>query len=86
MNQVFISSFRQNIRTDYMKYEITEAPPPPATQNLASVELRLLQLEQLASTLPPPQPAVASLQGVSQVGVHPQYTNTNNSALQRLKE
>ena len=60
--------------------------PPPATQKLASVELCLLQLEQLASTLPPPQPAVASLQGVSQVGVHPQYTNANNPALQQLKQ
>ena len=28
MNQVFLSSFRQNRRPDYMNYEITEAPPP----------------------------------------------------------
>ena len=28
MNQVFMSSFRQNRRLDYMNYKITEAPPP----------------------------------------------------------
>ena len=28
MNQVFMSSFRQNRRPDYMNYKITEAPPP----------------------------------------------------------
>ena len=46
------------------------------------MELRLLQLEQLASTLPPPQPIVASHQGVSQLCVQPQYTNATNPALQ----
>ena len=58
----------------------------PATQKVSSVESRLLQLEQLASTLPPPQPIVASHQGVSQVGVQPQYTNANNPALQRINQ
>ena len=28
MNQVFMSSFWQNRRPDYMNYKITEAPPP----------------------------------------------------------
>ena len=55
-----------------------------ATQKVASVGLRLLKLEQLASTLPPPQPIVASHQGVSQVGVQTQHTNATNTALQRL--
>ena len=58
----------------------------PATQNVASVESRLLQLEQLASTLPPPQPIVALHQGFYQVGVQPQYTNTTNPSLQRLNQ
>ena len=46
------------------------------------MESRLLQLNQLASTLPPPQPVVSSIQYFSQVGVHPQYTNATNPALQ----
>ena len=50
------------------------------------MELRLLQLEQLASTLPPPQHIVASHQDVSQVGVQPQYTNSTNPALQQLNK
>ena len=50
------------------------------------MESRILQLEQLASTLPPPQPFVASHQGVSQVGVQPQYTNATNPDLQRLNQ
>ena len=64
MNQGFMPSFWQNRRPDYMNYAITEAPPPPTTKNLASVELWLLQLEQLASNLPPPQTMVASTHGV----------------------
>ena len=58
----------------------------PATQKVASVESRLLQLKQLASTLPPSQPIVASHQGVYEVGVQPQYTNADNPALQRLNQ
>ena len=48
--------------------------------------LRLLQLEQLTNTLPPPQPIVALHQGVSLVGVHPQYTNATNPDLQLLNQ
>ena len=65
-----------------MDYKITEAPPPTSTQNLASVKLWLIQLEKLAITLPPPQPIVTLHQGISQVIVQPQYTNTINIALQ----
>ena len=50
------------------------------------MESRILQLEQLASTLPPPQPFVDSHQGVSQVGVHLQYTNATNPALRKLNQ
>ena len=42
---------------------------PPATQKLASVESQILQLEQMASTLPPTEPVVATFYGVSQVGL-----------------
>ena len=56
------------------------------TQKLASLETRLLQLEQLASTLPPPQPIVTSHQCVSQAGVHPQYTNATNPDIQQLNQ
>ena len=48
--------------------------------------MRLIQFKQLASTVPPPQPVVASLQDVSQVGVQPQYTNATNHAIQRLNQ
>ena len=50
------------------------------------MESRLLQLEQLSSTLPPPQPIFASHQGVSQVGVQSQYTNATNPDLQQLNQ
>ena len=43
-------------------------------------------MEQLASTITLPQPIVASHQGVSQVGVQPQYTNATNSAPQRINQ
>ena len=86
MNQGFMPSLRQNRRYDYMNYAIAEAPTPHATKNVSSAESRLLQLEKLASTIPPPQTFVASLQGVLQVGVHPQYTNAIDPALQRLNQ
>ena len=86
MNQGFMPILRYNRRPDYMNYAIAEAPPPPATQKVASVESRILQLEKLSSTLPPPQHVVASLQVVSQVGVRPQYTNATNPALQQLNQ
>ena len=38
------------------------------------------------STISPPQPIVASHQGVSQVGVQPQYTNATNPDLQQLNQ
>ena len=79
-------SLWHNRRLDYMNYAIAEAPPPPETQNLASVESWILKLEQLASTLPLTQPVVASLQGVSKFGVQPQYTNSNNPDIQRLNQ
>ena len=70
-----------------MNYAIAEAsPPPPATQKVSSMESRLLKLEKIASTLPPPQHIVASIQRVSQVGIHPQYTNATNPDLQRLNK
>ena len=70
-------SAEQNTRLhELINHRITTTP---TTQNLASVESWLLQLEQLASTLPPPQPIVASHQGVSQVGVQPQYTNATST-------
>ena len=86
MNQNFMPIFWQNRKPDYMNYATTEAPPPLSTPNAVSVESRLLQLEQLASTLTPPQSIVASHQGVSQVGVQSQYTNSTNPALQRLNQ
>ena len=86
MNQGFMPSLQHKIRSDYINYKISEAPPPPATQKLASVELLLLQLEQIASTLPPPQTVVASLQGVSKVDVKPQYINATNPDLQQLNQ
>ena len=50
------------------------------------MESRLLKLEQLLSTIPPPQPIVASHQGVYQVGVYPQYTNATSPSLQQLNQ
>ena len=48
--------------------------------------MRLLKLEKLSSTLPPPQPDIASCQGISQVVVRPQYINASNPALQLLNQ
>ena len=50
------------------------------------MESRLLQLEQLPSTLSPPKPIIASHQGVSQVGVQTQYTNAINHDLQKSNQ
>ena len=38
MNQGFMPSLRHNRRPDHMNYAIAEAPPPPVTQKVASVE------------------------------------------------
>ena len=70
-------SAKQNTRLHELRNN--RSATTPATQKVASVELRLLKLEQLASTLSPPQPIVASHQGFSQVGVQPQYTNATQS-------
>ena len=82
----FYEKFSAEQRTQLHELRNNRSATPPVTQKSASVELRLLQLEQLTSTLPPPQPIVASLQGVSKVVVQPQYTNSNNLALQRLNK
>ena len=78
----FYTKFTEEQKTLLNELRNIRSATPPATQKLDSVESRILQLEKLASTLPPPQPVLTSLQGVSQVGVQPQYTNATNSALQ----
>ena len=77
----FYAKFTAEQKTGLHELSNNRSATPPATQNLSSVELRLLHLEQTASTLPPPQPVFASLHGVSQVGVQPQYTNFTNPDL-----
>ena len=80
----FYANFSAEQKTRLHELRNNRSTTTPATQKVSSVELLLLQLEQLVSTLPPPQTIVASHQGVSQVGVQPQYTNATNPALQRL--
>ena len=75
----FYAKFSAEQKTRLHELRNNRSTTTPATQKLASVELRLLQLEQPASTLPPPQPIVASHQGFYQVGVQPQYTNAAQS-------
>ena len=82
----FYAKFTAEQKTRLHELRNSRRANPPTTQKLASVESRILQLEQPASTLPPPQPIFASLQGVSQVGVQPQYTNATNIALQLLNQ
>ena len=82
----FYAKFSAEKKTRLHELRNNRSTTTPATQKVASVESQLLQLEQLASTLPPPQPIVAPHQGVSQVGVQPQYTNATNPALQRLNQ
>ena len=83
---VFYANVLEEQKIQLNELKNNRSATPPATPKLASVELRLLQLEQLASTLTPPEPIVASNQGVSQVGVQPQYTNATNPALQLLNQ
>ena len=82
----FYAKFLAEQNTRLHELRNNRSTAPAATQNLSSVELRLLQLEQLASTLPPTQSIDASLQVVSQVVVKPQYTNATNPAFQRLNQ
>ena len=82
----FYAKFLAEQKTRLNELRNNRSTTTPATQKVASVESRLLQLEQLSSTLPPPQPIVASHQGVSQVGVQPQYTNATNPVIQRLNQ
>ena len=82
----FCAKFTAEQNTLLHEVRNNKSATPPATQKVASAELRLLQLENLASTLPPPQPVAALLQYVSQVGVQPQYTNATNPALRRLNQ
>ena len=86
MNQIFANFLAEKKTLLYELKNNRSATPPPETPKVASVESRLLQLKQLAGTLPPPKPIVASRQGVSQVGVQPQYTNATNTALQQLNQ
>ena len=81
---VFCAKFSEEQKTRLHELRNNRSTTTPATQKVASVESRLLQLEQLSSTLPQPQLIVASYQGVSQVVVKPQYTNATNPALQQL--
>ena len=76
------AKFSEEHKTRLHELRNNRSAIPPVTQNVASVESQILQLAKLASTLPPPQPVVASLHGVSKVGVQPQYTNATNTALQ----
>ena len=80
----FYDKFSAEQKTRLHELRNNRSTTTPATQKVASVESRLLQLEQLSSTLPPPQPIVDSHQGVYQVGIKPQYINATNPALQRL--
>ena len=82
----FYAKFSEEQNTRLHELRNNRSTTPPATQKVASVKLLLLQLEQLSSTLPPPQPIVASHQGVSQVGVQPKFTSATNPALQRLNQ
>ena len=82
----FYAKFTAEQKTWLHELRNSRGATPPATHKVASVESWVLQLEQLTSTLPPPQPVVASLQGVSQVGVQPQYTNATNLALQQFNQ
>ena len=58
----FYAKFTAEQKTRLHGPRNSRSATPYATQKLASVESRLLQLKQLTSTLPPPQPVVASLQ------------------------
>ena len=78
----FYAKFTEEQKTRLHEIKNSISATPPETQKVASVESQILQLEKLTSNLPPPQPVVASLQGVSQLGVHPQYTNATNPAIQ----
>ena len=82
----FYAKFLAEQETRLHELQNNRSITTPATQKVASVESRLLQLEHLAITLPPPQPIVASNQGVSKVGAHPQYTNATNPNLKRLNK
>ena len=82
----FYTNFSSEQNTWLHELRNNRSTTTPVTQKAASVESRLLQLEQPASTLPPPQPIVVSHQGVSQVGFQPQYTNATNSSLQRSNQ
>ena len=82
----FYANLSEEQKTRLHELRNNRSTTTPETQKGASVELQLLQLEQLNTTLPPPQSIVASHQGVSQVGVQPQYTNATNLAIQRLKQ
>ena len=82
----FYAKFTAEQKTRLHELRNRRSSTPHATQKVASVESRIIKLERLTSTIPPPQPVVASLQGVSQAGVQPQYTNANNTALQRLHQ
>ena len=65
----FYAKFSAEQKTWLHELRNNRSTTTPATQKVASVESRLLQLEQLASTIPPPETIVASHQGVYQVGV-----------------
>ena len=82
----FYVKFSAEQKTRLHEVKNNRSTTDAATQKVASVESRLLQLKQLASTIPPPQPIVTSHKGVSQVGVHSQYTNATNPALQQLNQ
>ena len=82
----FYANFSEEQKSRLHELRNNRSTTTLATQKVASVESRLLKLEQLSITLPPPQPIVASHQGVSQVGVQPQYTNATNTALQQLNQ
>ena len=82
----FYVKFSAEQKTRLHEVQNNRSTTAAATQKVASVESRLLNLEQLSSTLPPLRPIFASNQGVSQFGVQPQYTNTTNPALKRLNQ
>ena len=67
----FYPKFSAEQNTQLHELRNNRSTTTPETQKVASVESWILQLEQIAITLPPPQPIVASHQGVSQVGVQP---------------
>ena len=82
----FYAKFSAEQKTRLHELRNNRRKTTPATQNVASVESRLTQLEKIASTLQPHQNIVTLHQGVSQVGVQTQYTKATNPALQGLNQ